>query len=59
MSPCGKHRYPNRLEAMLALSRMDLYVKKHRNQGSKAARREEVRAYHCVLCSAWHLTSLE
>lgn len=46
--PAGKHRYRDRVGALMALA--DTL-----RAGSGA--RNEVRAYKCHLCSGWHLTS--
>ena len=46
--PTGKHRYRDRVGALVALA--DSLSKPSGN-------RNEVRAYHCPQCSGWHLTS--
>lgn len=45
---CPKARYPTRVVALLALSKI---------QGKKDSRREETRAYKCPDCGGWHLSS--
>lgn len=53
MSRCQKVRYPNKIDAELALGRIDKVAKKHRKSGVK----QPERVYRCQLCKGWHLTS--
>lgn len=50
MPECKKKRYPSKLAADMALTR--IWTKKRERRA-----KSEGRAYYCKHCSAWHLTS--
>ena len=50
--PSGKVRYRDRLDALLALSRID-------RKDSPRRSKSEQRAYPCPRCKGWHLTSTD
>lgn len=50
MTGCGKHRYRDRVAALLALAKI-------RAADSSRRPKTEQRAYRCPDCGGWHLTS--
>lgn len=50
MSDCTKIRYRTRVDALIALSRLQ------RKDSTRRAKLEQ-RAYRCPNCRGWHLTS--
>jgi hypothetical protein len=56
---CRKVRYWKRVDALIALAKVDGYTKAHRKDGAKAGRRAEARIYQCDICRGrpWHVTS--
>lgn len=50
MARCSKRRYRDRIAALMALASI------RRKDGSRR-RKTEQRAYRCLNCNGWHLTS--
>lgn len=47
---CRKRRYRRRVDALIALANIQWHDKSTRAK-------QEQRAYHCLSCHGWHLTS--
>lgn len=53
-STTGKTKYPNRLEADLAIADIGRAVAHHRKNKN---RETPTRSYRCEFCRSWHMTS--